>query len=121
MDESVFDKIFSAAAGVWTLVCMAAVALFKAWPTIMARLNERQRDTATEKAKDWERLRGEITRLDSRCDHLQSEVDECRRREGEWMARAIAAEAYQLGKGEARQDVQRIISSEREGIGKPDK
>jgi hypothetical protein len=41
-------------------------------------------------------------------------VDECRKREGEWMQRAIAAEAYQLGEGAARQEAQRIISTERQ-------
>jgi hypothetical protein len=69
---------------------------------------------AAERSADWDRLRAEINRLDDRCDHLQGEVDECRRREGEWMQRAISAEAYQLGEGAARQEAQRIISTERQ-------
>ena len=113
MDEGVFNKIFSAATGVWTLVCMAAVALFKAWPGIMERINERQRDAEAEKAGDWARLRDEIKRLDARCDHLQGEVDDCRKREGEWMSRAIAAEAFQMGQGDALQDAARIVAIER--------
>ena len=79
----------------------------------MARLNERHRDRAAEKSGDWSRLRDEIKRLDERCDHLQREVDECRKREGEWMSRAIAAEAVQLGEGRANQEAQRIVSAER--------
>lgn len=114
MDESLFDKIFSAASGVWALVCMGAVALFKGWPHIMARVNERLRDKESEKNGDWARLRDEIKRLDERCDHLQHEVDDCRRREGEWMARAIKAEAASEGVGDARQAAQRIVSAERQ-------
>lgn len=71
-------------------------------------------DEATKEVADWSRLRAEIDRLDERCDHLQREVDECRRREGEWMGRAIAAEAALMGKGNADQEAQRIVSAERE-------
>ena len=114
MDDGILEKIFSAASGVWALVCMGAVALFKAWPLILARVNERQRDKVSEKDGDWTRLRAEITRLDKRCDHLQHEVDECRAREGEWMQRAIAAEAALLGEGNALQAAQRIVSADRQ-------
>lgn len=64
---------------------------------------DRRRLKQLEKGGDWTRLRAEIDRLDERCDHLQSEVDECRRREGEWMARAIAAESALYSQGEVRQ------------------
>lgn len=118
MDESVFNRIFSAAAGVWAIFAMVTIAVFKTWPLVMARINERHRDKAAEESADHARLLTEIARLDSRCDHLQQEVDDCRRREGEWMARAIAAEAYQLGEGEALQKAQRIVSIEREADAK---
>lgn len=68
----------------------------------------------TERTGDWQRLHAEIVRLDERCDHLQREVDECRQREGEWMRRAIVAEAASEGIGEARQEAQRIVSAERQ-------
>lgn len=114
VDDDMLGKIFNATAAAWTFVLMTAVALFKAWPGIMGRINERSRDVDSAKGRDWQRLRDEITRLDERCDHLQTEVDACREREGVWMARAIAAEAYQLGKGQARQDAQVIVSTERQ-------
>jgi hypothetical protein len=60
-------------------------------------------DEAAKEGGDWTRLRAEIDRLDERCDHLQREVDECRRREGEWMTRALQAEALMQGNGEIRQ------------------
>lgn len=117
MDDA-FWKIFNWSAAAWAAALANAVALWKAWPSIMERLNERHRDRATEKSGDWSRLRAEITRLDDRCDHLQIEVDECREREGAWMHRAIAAEATHLGEGRANQEAQRIVSAERI---KPDK
>lgn len=111
--DNVLGQLFSVASAAWAFVCINAVALFKAWPAIMERLNERRRDAHSEKSADWERLRGEINRLDGRCDHLQREVDECHRERAEWMTRAISAEAYQLGQGEARQEAANILAAER--------
>lgn len=105
MHESIFDRLYSATTFLAAIFAANVVALFKAWPLIMARINERHRDKEAGKSGDWSRLRAEITRLDERCDHLQREVDECREREGEWMQRAITAEAYRLGRGQAAQDV----------------
>lgn len=117
MDETIFDKIFSAAAGVWTLVLMAAVALFKAWPHILQRINERQRDSAAEKAEDWRRLRDER-------DRLQRLLTQCETERIAWMARAVTAEAQILGIGMGRQQVaeveaaRRIIKDDKPGGGK---
>jgi uncharacterized protein YlxW (UPF0749 family) len=107
-------NFFSWQLAAWATFCLNVVAIFKI-------RNERLRDTANEKSGDWSRLRDEIKRLDercdhllTRCDHLQSEVDACREREGEWMSRAISAEAALLGEGEARQTAQRIVSADRQ-------
>ena len=72
--------------------------------------NERKRDISSERGGDWSRLRAEIDRLDARCDHLQTEVDACREREGEWMHRALEAEAIVQGYGEVRQ-IQQLSES----------
>lgn len=96
-----------------TLLIVGVMA-WKAYPAVLARVLEGRRDREAAKSGDWSRLRAEIVRLDERCDHLQREVDECREREGVWMQRAIAAEAAMLGKGEAKQEAQRIVSAERE-------
>lgn len=93
-----FFHAFGLKLAAWVSILMVAVHLHRA-------RNERLRDLQTEKGGDWDRLRGEIDRLDERCDHLQTEVDECREREGHWMSRAIAAEAYKAGRGQAAQDV----------------
>lgn len=122
-DGNALGQVFNPSTGVWALVAMAAVTLFKVWPLVMARVNERLRDKETEKNGEWSRLHEEITRLvdrinqiETRCDHLQKEVDECREREGDWMRRAIAAEAASEGMGEARQVAQRIVSTEMQSL-----
>ena len=96
LDDGTLGKIFNAATGVWTLVAMAAVALFRAWPHILGKINERRRDSADEKAGDWERIRKERDRLRDLLAH-------CDKEKGDWMRRAITAEATLQGYGEARQ------------------
>lgn len=98
MDDTLFNKIFSAAAGVWAMAAMAFVALFKSWPLIMARINERRRDAEHEKDGDWTRLRAER-------DRLHALLRECEKERAELMARAIQAEATLQGYGIARQHV----------------
>lgn len=112
VDGELLGKILSWPVAAWATFCMVAVHYFRA-------RNERLRDMETEKGGDFQRLHAEIKRLDARCDHLQREVDECRKREGEWMHRAIAAEAASEGIGEARQEAQRIVSTERVTDKKP--
>lgn len=105
-DGDSLGQIFNPATGVWALVAMAAVTLFKVWPFILERLNEHHRDTVAEKAGDWTRLRDENERL-----HLQ--LAECEKVRVEWMRRAITAEATLQGYGNAIQQAQVIVSAER--------
>lgn len=128
MDESVFNKIFSAAAGVWTLVLMAAVALFKAWPTIMGRINERRRDALTERNSDWDHMQElhgmlaeEVRRLSERLKAVEAENDECRENLAkvrddlaEERAARVNFQAYLEGRGQADQHAQLILSAERQ-------
>jgi len=114
------EKVFNATTGVWTLVGLAFVALVRAWPLILARLNERKRDSSAEKAGDWERLRGEIARLGVRVEALERKVAECEAERDEAIKRAVTAEtelikleAYHLGVGEGKQTAQAFLSAER--------
>lgn len=109
-DNDVLGKIFSAAAGVWAIFLALAVAMFKAWPNIMGRYNERRRDDATAKAEDWHRLRAEIDRLHAAIanrDRLLAELDdeknELQRENIDLLGRAVKAEAALQGYGDARQ------------------
>ena len=44
-----------------------------------------------------------VAALEAECVALRLEVNECRKREGEWMTRALTAEALLQGTGEIRQ------------------
>lgn len=120
-DHDALGKFFSWATAAWGALLLNAVALFRAWPAIMGRRNEARRDAAAEKASDWERLRSEVNRLSERVEALETKVEECERREDAWRERAVTAEselvklqAYELGRGVARQEAQKIVSAERE-------
>lgn len=111
--------LFSLQSAAWTstaILFLLAVRMWNGAPAMFAQWIAYRQAKAAERSGDWSRLRAEITRLDERCDHLQKEVDECREREAEWMHRAIAAEAFQLGEGEALQKAQRIVSADREEV-----
>lgn len=106
-------KTFGPTVAGWAIFCGMLVHWWKL-------NNERKRDLATEKSGDWARLRGEVERLDSitkslwaRVDELQEKVNACEEREGEWMKRAIAAEATLLGRGKAKQEAAQIVAAER--------
>ena len=103
MHDGIVDKLFSASSALWALVVMNAAALFRAWPSIMERINERRRDAASERAGDWSRLRDEVERLAHRVEALENKVEECERERDEWRVRAVTAEAILQGYGEARQ------------------
>lgn len=103
MDESAFAKIFNAATGVWALVCMAAVALFRAWPHVLGRFNERVRDVDAARAGDWERIRHERDVAREERDLVLDRMAACEHDRIMWMGRAVKAEAIVQGYGEARQ------------------
>lgn len=92
---------------------MGAVALFKAWPHIMARLNERQRDIASEKAGDWERIRAERDNAFAERDRIHALWIKCEEENVALLSRAITAEATLLGLGNARQREAERIATDR--------
>lgn len=106
VDNDALGKLFSWATAAWGALLLNAVALFKAWPNIMARINERRRDSAAERADDWQRLRAER-------DRLQQMLTVCETARIEWQARAVTAEATLLGMGMARQRVQEVEAAKR--------
>lgn len=93
MDNGALDKIFSVATAAWAALCLNAVALFKVWPAIMQRLNERHRDIAAERASDWERIRSERDVAREERDLVRDRWAECERISNERLGRAVIAEA----------------------------
>jgi hypothetical protein len=117
LDRVAVSQLFSTSSAAWTAVLILALFVARLWsgaPAILDKWLAWRAAKAAERTAYWDRLLAEIRRLDERCDHLQVEVDACREREGEWMRRAIAAEAYHIGEGEALQTAQRIVSIERQ-------
>lgn len=92
---------------------MAAVALFRAWPLILERLNERKRDHANEKADDWVRLREERDHALERANALEAKVYELQQDNYELRTRALTAEAQILGIGMGRQRVHEVEAAKR--------
>lgn len=116
MDDFI-GRLTSWTTALWTFVAINAVALFRAWPAIMGRVNERARDSAAEKASDWSRLRDEIGRLsnrvkdlEDRCERYEADLIECHRERDEAIAAKLRAEAILQGRGEVRQEVQLLDS-----------
>lgn len=105
VDDGVLSKIFSAAAGTWAIFLAVVVAIFKAWPAIMGRFNERRRDAAAEEAGDWERLRSERDQAWTERDRIHALWIKCEEEKMTLLSRAITAEATLLGMGVARQQV----------------
>lgn len=80
----------------WMVALTFIARTVRDWPSVMARFNERFRDRARISNHDWKELREQIS-------WLSEEVKDCRKSEGEWIQRAIVAEAKLLGQGEVRQ------------------
>lgn len=117
IDNRALVELFSLEAGVWSIAGIMFVSVWRMWnslPHVMGRYIEWKKAKAEEKGADWKRLRGEVNELWDECRSLREGLHACEAREVDWMHRAIAAEAKLLGRGEAMQDAQRIVSIERE-------
>lgn len=102
-DEGFLRFLLSPATPLYVLAALAAIGISRILPNIMARINERRRDTATEKANDWTRLREEVERLDARCQRLEESEEKCHRELAEALGRIAQVEGWQAGQGDVRQ------------------
>lgn len=113
MDDTALSNIFNAATGVWALVAMVFVALFRVWPLIMDKLNEQRRDGAAEKAADWTRLRDEVNRLSEAEKQCRRDYAELHRQHMDVIERLTSLEGYMAGQGKASQEAAGVIALER--------
>lgn len=100
------SRFFSVEFGVYLIALMNFVALWRAWPFIMERINERRRDDVSERERDVQLIRDERDRLRARLDVCERETAAC-------LKRAITAEAQLLGIGMGRQEAATIVAVER--------
>lgn len=134
VEWSALSSILSARNGVWTLVVLVMVGLWRGWaglPAVMAQWIERRRVIAAEKAADWERLRAENSRFAERLHVVEERHDECERNLAaerqqrhadvsslrnelaDAKGRLREIEGYMMGQGKARQDAAGIVAIER--------
>lgn len=109
MDDDLFGRIirtFGLPVAGWAAFCAIVVHWWKS-------RNERLRDTASEKAADWERLRAERDHARDDAEKLRAMLTECERISIERLGRAITAEATLQGYGDAIQRAQTLLSAER--------
>lgn len=98
---------YAVGAPLWLIFCTFAVRTVKDWPNIMARRNEAKRDTAS--AAD-----ALLSRYEHRVAALEAAEEKCRDDLGDALRRIAELEGYNMGRGKARQDAQRMLSEERE-------
>lgn len=79
----------------------------KIYPLVLERINEARRDKA---AIDH----GLYERLAARCEKLETSEQKCRADLADAVKRIAELEGYMIGTGAAKQDAQRIVSTERE-------
>jgi uncharacterized protein YlxW (UPF0749 family) len=108
-------------APLWVIALTVLGLAVKIYPAILARINERRRDQAAEKAGDWTRLRDEVGRLAERVKALEEKVEVCERERDEAKhqlaserAGRLEAEAMLMARQRSDQDLQRRLSAERE-------
>lgn len=111
--DDLLGKVFSAAAGTWAIFLAVVVAIFKGWPAIMGRLNERRRDAAAEEAGDWARIRAERDQARAERDRIHALWIKCEEEKMAALSRAVTAEAALQGIGRAREEAAAIVAVER--------
>lgn len=103
--------------GIFLVVLVTAIRMTPVWlERWLAFLQARQ----AAKEQDWNRLRDEVNRLDTRIKDLESqkvdqeaENERCRRDLAAAVKRIAELEGYMLGQGQARQEAANIVAVER--------
>lgn len=123
VDLNALNAIFSVRNGVWSLVMLSVITLWRGWPhipAIISAMAARRQAIAVEKAADWTRIRDEAKhyadeahRYAARLDAVEQKVRECEERELAWMRRAIDAEGKLQNEGRLKQELAKIQAADR--------
>jgi hypothetical protein len=127
VDLNALSAILSARNGVWTLVVLFFIGLWRGYsglPAVMAQWIARRQAIAAEKDAEWKRLRDEVERYSQQRDEADQrftqfrdeqllENAECRRQLHEALGRLAQVEGFMMGQGKARQDAAAIVAVER--------
>jgi hypothetical protein len=116
VDFHAVRAILSAENAAWASFAVICLFIFRMWngaPAMFEQWVAYKRAKAEEKSSDWQRLRDENKRIDDRCIRLEQSEEQCRKELADIKGRVAMLEGYQVGVGEARQQVAIIEGAER--------
>jgi hypothetical protein len=123
VDLNALNAILSTRNGVWTLVVLVFILLWRGWqyvPAIITAWSARRKALADEKDADWTRIRGEAKlyadeahRYSDRLAAVERREDECREQLRDALHRLAQVEGFMMGQGKARQEAANIVAIER--------
>lgn len=113
-DGSFATWLTSPAPPVWLAFIGLAVLAIRFFPSWKQRWTEARTADDAIVGNQWTRLTSEIKRLDHRVRSLEESEEKCRAELADAKNRIAELEGYNMGRGEARNEAQRIVSAERE-------
>lgn len=111
----------SGAPALWAILGLAVIWFIRTWPVWKQKITEAKTADDVIAGNQWKRLQGEISRLADRVEALEQECKElrdehraCLEREANERSLRVQAEATLLGMGIGKNEVQKIVSAQRE-------
>jgi len=111
------SQLLSVAGAAWTATLIFALLAARVWsslPHLLDKWLAFRTARAAEKAADWTRLRDELIRLSEAESRCRRELADVTHELAEVTQRLAILEGYNIGRGQADQLAQMIVSSERQ-------
>lgn len=113
-DVSIWEMLTAiGAAGSAGVLALLAIRIWSGIPHLMEKWLAFRIARAAEKTADWNRRGDELNRLDARCVKLEQAEQRCRDDLADAKQRIAVLEGYQIGRGEAAQQVTILESTKR--------
>jgi hypothetical protein len=112
--NSFISWLSSGGAAIWLGFFMLLGWMVRTWPVWKQRVTEAKAGADTIAGNQMARLVGEIGRLAQRVESLEASEERCRTDLADAKMRIAELEGYNMGRGEARNEAQRMLSNERE-------